>query len=80
MKRRRCLWPSCPNPASQLVYCYQHYPALGLELQTRLRAAHGTTDWLPAIEACQSHAKETIEWARNKVTGGSDANSHTQAR
>lgn len=64
---RRCLWPSCPNPASRLVYCYQHYPALGLELGARLQAAHGTVDWLAALNACQDHARQTIEWLKHGV-------------
>lgn len=66
----RCLWPGCPHLAQRLVYCYQHYPALTEELQSRLRLAQGTIDWVPALQACQDHAKATIEWARHNVQGG----------
>lgn len=80
MTARRCLWPSCRNPASQLVYCYQHYPALGEELQARLRAAQGTTDWVARLTACQDHAKATIGWVKHNVTGGSHADSDSPRR
>jgi hypothetical protein len=72
---RRCLWPRCRNPATTLVFCYQHFPALGEELGRRLRAAHGTDDWVPALKACQEHAKATDEWVKQHVTGGSHADS-----
>lgn len=68
---RRCLWPSCPNPATQLVYCHQHYPALGEALQKRLRDAQGTIDWVPTLQACQDFARQQIEWVKHNVTGGS---------
>lgn len=68
--KHRCLWPGCPQLAQRLVYCYQHYPALGEELQNRLRLAQGTPDWVPALNACQDHARQSIEWVKHNVHGG----------
>ena len=67
---RRCMWPGCPQKARHLVYCFQHWPALGEELQARLRQAQGTTDWVPALNACQDHARQTVDWVKHNVHGG----------
>jgi len=71
MKLPRCLWPSCHLPVSGgYVYCSAHHQALGPDLQRRLRAAHGTEDWIAALDACQAHAKQTVEWVRRTFHGG----------
>jgi hypothetical protein len=64
------MWPGCPQKARHLVYCFQHWPALGEELQARLRQAQGTTDWVPALNACQDHARQTVDWVKHNVHGG----------
>jgi hypothetical protein len=77
---RRCLWPSCRHLAARLVYCHAHYEALGQDLQARLKSAQGTDDWVAALEACQHHAKTTIEWVRKTFHGGDNAHPDAKAR
>lgn len=68
---RRCRWPACHYPARRLEFCWSHFQALGEDLQVRLSLAQGTVDWAPALEACDEHARSTIDWVKKHVTGGS---------
>lgn len=82
--RPRCLWPGCPHQQigrePYQVYCYQHFPALGIELQGRLRLSVGTPEWVPAIQACQDHARASVAWVKHNVKGGhyGEADSHAK--
>lgn len=51
------------------MYCYQHQIALSPALQERLRVAHGTMDWVPALGAAQAFAHNTIRWREEEVAG-----------
>jgi hypothetical protein len=70
-----CVWPGCRQRHRHLEWCYQHWPALGEELQARLTRAWGTIEYDAARVQAHDQALASIEWVKHNVTGGSHAHS-----